>query len=1167
VAIGYQEVTPISTVDGQGYPKLRFTVTVNSFQTVTPQTTVPDGYTGMYTATDLYNIRNNLATNYILMNDIDISSYSNWVSPGEIIDEYGTSYTPFSGIFDGNGHTINGLTANTDKQVALFGSVGSAGNIKNVKLINTNIVSTSNIGGICITNSGTIDNCYVSGGVHCLGYSNCGGITPYNAGSIIHCTSEAIVTCTDNYAGGITGYNSGIITDCETTGAITSQNSYAGGIAGSNYHDLESCYATGDITGSNYVGGIAGYNNSNLSNCYSTGNIELTSGYYVGGIAGYCNGSLATQCFSKGIVSAVQVNGTCYVGGLFGYSSTNEIALCFSESNVSVDNTDVYSYVGGLIGFANNTILHDSYAHGEVNGKYAGGLVGFCNTEVRNCYSCGNVIKSDYSGGLTGVLNGLVTSCYYDSIKSGQDDTGKGDPKTTVEMQQQATFVDWDFETVWEMPLFSGGSGTEEDPYLIANITDLLATEPYPYPEKHYRQIADIDLAGIEWIPMGGRVGPYLSGTHDGNGYKIINLYVPAENNTGGGGGIWGQLQGATVKNLTVVGDVAGSYAGLITGYFEYGNIENCNILGILRNGDFGKGGLVGLISSEGNATIINCTSKVTIELDEGENHTGGLIGYVGNISYEVEIKNCLAIVDFVGIGEHQIGGFIGRATGGANTIIENCYAEANAKGVYIIGGFAGEVDCTIRKCYSIGSVRGECRNGSGHLIGGFAGRLSTNSDINDCYSLCSVELTNPDWPGHIGGFAGESNGVTNCYSTGSVVRNGPSDPELSLINKGGFVGLANNTTISCYYDSETSGQSDDDGRGTPKTTTEMKTQSTFVDWDFISIWKLSSITDGYPALQWQEGTDEVVPVYPPVSRILLRFRSGDSEPYPMGYFFIDRTQFVVGQPGLKINARNSIGKYLKDQTFNERNIFSTQDFNLIVAQILINAGITNYYVGTETLQVGIEFKPNQALLDGLNELLKYVRNWQIREEASGRVVVAERTDPAFSQPGKYTFYRNRDIFSRQVTIDDNDAYSRVCCHTSDFSVAVYRAVPNTLGWLTVPNKTHFEPVPDGTTVAEAAALATEIADFISNSGQVEEFDGPFRPHLQPGDQAEIIDVDGPRLVGVITTVQHDWDKGGSGFITGFTADYGGKVGKPMLRDFIDQLLSSKNTRTGARKL
>jgi len=191
--------------------------------------------------------------------------------------------------------------------------------------------------------------------------------------------------------------------------------------------------------------------------------------------------------------------------------------------------------------------------------------------------------------------------------------------------------------------------------------------------------------------------------------------------------------------------------------------------------------------------------------------------------------------------------------------------------------------------------------------------------------------------------------------------------------------------------------------------------------------------------------------------------------------------------------------------------------------------------------------------LSGINGVLTTVRDWQIREEITdGKVVVAERTDAAFTQPGTYTFYRNRDVFSRSVIKDDGQTYGRVCVHTSDFAVKVYRSVSSSLGWLPPAQKTLYQQAPDGTTPMAAAALATEIAEQLSNSGEVEEFVGPIRPQLMPGDQAEIIDDDGPRLVGVITTVTHDF--GLDGFYTSFTVDSGGKINKPQLSDYLRQI-------------
>ena len=63
---------------------------------------IPEGYTPIYTAEDLNNIRNNLSGSYILMNDIDLSVYENW-------KPIGTKEAPFTGAFDGNGYLIRNM--------------------------------------------------------------------------------------------------------------------------------------------------------------------------------------------------------------------------------------------------------------------------------------------------------------------------------------------------------------------------------------------------------------------------------------------------------------------------------------------------------------------------------------------------------------------------------------------------------------------------------------------------------------------------------------------------------------------------------------------------------------------------------------------------------------------------------------------------------------------------------------------------------------------------------------------------------------------------------------------------------------------------------------------------------------------------------------------------
>ena len=183
-----------------------------------------------------------------------------------------------------------------------------------------------------------------------------------------------------------------------------------------------------------------------------------------------------------------------------------------------------------------------------------------------------------------------------------------------------------------------------------------------------------------------------------------------------------------------------------------------------------------------------------------------------------------------------------------------------------------------------------------------------------------------------------------------------------------------------------------------------------------------------------------------------------------MGTYYQDRSDFKVGDGTIKLDLRNSIGKYLADQTFDERNIYSPQPLHDLFESILVGAGITNCYVGANSTQVGMEFPPNMSVLEGIEELLKTVRGWTIREEADGKVVVAAKTDAAFTQPSKYTFYRNRIFSPVHRSKDDNKAYGRVCVHDRDFNMRAYRPVNSTLGWLPPAQKTLYVEAPEGTT-------------------------------------------------------------------------------------------------------
>ena len=231
----------------------------------------------------------------------------------------GTDYqNPYTGTFDGNNHTIRGLTVTGSNEYAgLFGYIGKDGTVKNVKLEDVQITSDNhyaNVGGVAGNSWGTIENCSVSGSVS--GTTFAGGVVGSQwGGSITGCNSSATVKGVI-FAGGIAGEtNSGAsLTGCYATDDVTvendgTNNSHAGGVVGYNGGGtLTACYATGRVTGSGsgtiYVGGVTGSNNlGTLTACYhAKGTVSGPDGT-TGGVTGrnfkdsMIGGGIITACY------------------------------------------------------------------------------------------------------------------------------------------------------------------------------------------------------------------------------------------------------------------------------------------------------------------------------------------------------------------------------------------------------------------------------------------------------------------------------------------------------------------------------------------------------------------------------------------------------------------------------------------------------------------------------------------------------------------------------------------------------------------------------------------------------------------------------------------------------------------------------------------------------
>ncbi len=222
-------------------------------------------------------INNNLSGDYALATNISAANFA--FSPiGET--------SPFTGVFDGLGQTISGLTINDAsgdyKDAGLFGQIGAGGTVENLALANVNITgaasSLGNTGALAGSNDGTVLNSYASGTVTATGNSaRIGGLVGENYGKVVD--SAATVAVTDSgralIMGGLAGYNLGLIQDSYANGAVNKVTGgtfdsyvWVGGLAGANEGRIIDSYATGKITIDGHsrhlfgFGGLVGYNRS-----------------------------------------------------------------------------------------------------------------------------------------------------------------------------------------------------------------------------------------------------------------------------------------------------------------------------------------------------------------------------------------------------------------------------------------------------------------------------------------------------------------------------------------------------------------------------------------------------------------------------------------------------------------------------------------------------------------------------------------------------------------------------------------------------------------------------------------------------------------------------------------------------------------------------------------
>ncbi|MBO5889058.1 MAG: hypothetical protein J6Q58_02845, partial [Clostridia bacterium] len=562
-----------------------------TLSTITPSegttsSTIPADAIEIGTLAQLQNLRdgvnagtlNTTGKYYVLTADIDMSSVFNWTPIGINTTNY------FKGTFDGNYHTISGLTISSTSYTStnyagLFGYIktGSSVTIRNLCLSNVNISIKGNLNTYCVgafvgdAIGANIYSCMASGSISATSTydASSGKNTTVNAGGLA------------GMVGGVYGSYNACTVFAETT---QSDDEYittvrAGGIVAQLpvNTSIQYCFNIGDISAetTSYsrgeIGGIVGrVNGGDILGCYNLGAVNLTmttycTGSYAGGIVGWNNSmnNVISTCYNEGnVVADVQGRSTATnAGGIVAYTKSS-IDNCYNTGNVMADkgltnSTNIVAYAGGIAGYlyfnnidkCYNTGLVAALTYASTSTSYIGGIIGrFDNSTAHpsvDCYNAGNLayrtsskstlnigviygacdtdILSLDSNFLLGIVVGTLTGLTNTTLANTAE--------PTLAQQQEAGYIDglsWltsgflDYETENDY----WAETTDSHPALkmpVSTVAGLYGLQ-FSNEDKYYYLTNSIDVSSKNGFRIAGDSTTPWSGTLDGNGYVINGL-------------------------------------------------------------------------------------------------------------------------------------------------------------------------------------------------------------------------------------------------------------------------------------------------------------------------------------------------------------------------------------------------------------------------------------------------------------------------------------------------------------------------------------------------------------------------------------------------------------------------------------------------------------------
>jgi cytochrome c553 len=283
-----------------------------------------------------------LSRSYQIVRDLDASAIENFRPIGDCgpegncmisFDRYG-----FQGTIDGQGHTISGLRVSVPEGggIGLIGVLGQSGTVRNLLLVDAQVVGRGGTGLLVGSNFGIVYRCRAEGEV--AGQLAIGGLVGGSAGLIAF--SEVKATVSGNQAiGGLVGDMRGAVY-YSTADVEVAASRGAGALVGLNtFGFVVGSHATGKMVGSNDLGGLVGMNTDAKVRASSAAVDIDADGSNIGGLVGFNSLSDVRNSYATGAVS-----GSDAVGGLVGRNN-GSVKRSFAAGTVTGDGA-----TGGISG-------------------------------------------------------------------------------------------------------------------------------------------------------------------------------------------------------------------------------------------------------------------------------------------------------------------------------------------------------------------------------------------------------------------------------------------------------------------------------------------------------------------------------------------------------------------------------------------------------------------------------------------------------------------------------------------------------------------------------------------------------------------------------------------------------------------------------------------------